>query len=89
MNMSDKIYFYHGGTRRPMQSRLFHNLLRIPLRRWACVMMGGGRGGVAATSVADPDPNPDLLDPHVVGLPGPGPRSISQRYGSGSGSFYN
>jgi hypothetical protein len=36
-------------------------------------------------SVADPDPNPDPdpPDPHVFGPPG----SISQRYGSGSGSF--
>jgi hypothetical protein len=35
-------------------------------------------------SVADPDL--DLPDPHVFGPPGSG--SISQRYGSGSGSFY-
>ncbi len=35
------------------------------------------------TSVADPDPP----DPHVFGPPGSG--SISQRYGSGSGSFYH
>ncbi len=34
------------------------------------------------TSVVDPDPP----DPHVFGLPGSG--STSQRYGSGSGSFY-
>jgi hypothetical protein len=32
------------------------------------------------SSVPDPDP----MDPHVVGPPGSG--SISQRYGSGSGS---
>ncbi len=37
-------------------------------------------------SVANPDPNPDPPDPHVLGHPGSG--SISQRYGSGSGSFY-
>ncbi len=30
------------------------------------------------------DPDPDLPDPHVFGLPGSG--SISQRYGSGAGS---
>ncbi len=39
-----------------------------------------------ATSVTDPDPNPDLPDPHVFGPPGSGSGSISQRYGSGS--FY-
>jgi hypothetical protein len=36
----------------------------------------------------DPDPNPDPLDPHVFGPPGSEFGSISQRYGSGSGSFY-
>ncbi len=38
-------------------------------------------------SVADPDPNPDPHpeDPHVFGPSGSG--SISQRYGSGSGSL--
>jgi hypothetical protein len=34
------------------------------------------------TSVADPDPR-------VFGPPGSGSGSISQRYGSGSGSFYH
>jgi hypothetical protein len=34
-----------------------------------------------------PDPNPDPPDPHVFGPPGSG--STSQRYGSGSGSFYH
>jgi hypothetical protein len=33
------------------------------------------------------DPNPDPPDPHVFGPPGSG--SISQRYGSGYGSFYH
>jgi len=33
--------------------------------------------------VGDPDPDPQ--DPHVFGPPGS--RSISQRYGSGTGSF--
>ncbi len=33
-----------------------------------------------------PEPHPDPPDPHVFGPPGSG--SISQRYGSGSGSFY-
>ncbi len=37
------------------------------------------------TSVADPDPDPP--DPHVFGPPGSG--YTSQRYGSGSGSFYH
>ncbi len=41
------------------------------------------------TSVADPDPNPDPSDPSVFGPPGSGSGSISQRYGSRSGSFYN
>jgi hypothetical protein len=36
------------------------------------------------SSVGDPDPKPDPQDPHVFGPPGSG--SISQRYGSGSGS---
>ncbi len=34
----------------------------------------------------DPDPNPDPPDQHVFGPPGS--VSISQRYESGSGSFY-
>ncbi len=33
-----------------------------------------------------PEPDPDPPDPHVFGPPGSG--STSQRYGSGSGSFY-
>ncbi len=37
------------------------------------------------SSVADPNPDPDPPDPHVFGPPGSG--SISQWYGSGSGSF--
>ncbi len=41
------------------------------------------------TSVADPDPNPDPSDPYVFGPPGSGSGSISQRYGSGSGSFHH
>jgi hypothetical protein len=36
-------------------------------------------------SVADPDPP----DPHVFGPPGSRSGSTSQRYGSGSGSFYH
>ncbi len=39
------------------------------------------------TSVPDPYPNQDPLDPHVFQPPGSG--STSQRYGSGSGSFYH
>jgi hypothetical protein len=39
----------------------------------------------AVSSVLDPDPNPP--DPNVFGPPGSG--SISQRCGSGSGSFYH
>jgi hypothetical protein len=37
------------------------------------------------SSVVDPDLEPDPQDPHVFGPSGSG--SISQRYGSGSGSF--
>ena len=36
---------------------------------------------------SDPNPDPDPPDPHVFGPPRSG--SISQSYGSGSGSFYN
>jgi hypothetical protein len=39
-----------------------------------------GYKGVVGSSVADPDP-------YVFGPPGSGTGSISQRYGSGSGSF--
>jgi hypothetical protein len=42
-----------------------------------------------SSSVADPDPNPDPPDPRVFGPPGSGYGSTSQRYGSGSGSFYH
>jgi hypothetical protein len=43
---------------------------------------------IASTSVADP--NPDPLDPYVLGLLDPSVSgSIIQRYGSGSGSFYH
>jgi hypothetical protein len=42
---------------------------------------GSGSATMHPTSVGDPD----LKDPHVFGPPGSGP--ISQRYGSGSGSF--
>jgi hypothetical protein len=41
------------------------------------------------SSVADPKPDPDLSDPYVSGPPGSRYGSISQRYGSGSGSFYH
>ncbi len=43
------------------------------------------------TSVPDTDPNPDPdpLDPHVFWHPGSGSGSTSQRYGSGSRSFYH
>jgi hypothetical protein len=35
-----------------------------------------------------PDLDPDPPDPHVFGPSGFGSGSITQRYGSGSGSFY-
>ena len=40
---------------------------------------------ISKTSVADRDSNPS--DPYVFGPPGSG--SVSQRYRSGSGSFYH
>jgi hypothetical protein len=40
-------------------------------------------------SVADPDPHMDSSDPYVFGPSGSGFGSISQRYRSGSGSFYH
>ena len=41
-------------------------------------------------NVADPDPNkdPDPSDPYVFGPPGSESGFVSQRYGSGSGSFF-
>jgi hypothetical protein len=42
---------------------------------------------ISKTSVADTDPNPS--DPYVFGPPGSRSGSISQRYRSGSGSFYH
>jgi hypothetical protein len=42
-----------------------------------------------SSSVADPDSDPDPSDPYVFGPPGSGTESITQRYGSGSGSFYH
>ncbi len=44
--------------------------------------------GFVHNIVADPDP-PDPPDPHVFGPPGSGSTSQTQRYGSGSGSFYH
>ncbi len=52
------------------------------------------------SSVADPDPSdpyvldlldpdPDPSDPYFFGPPGSESESISQRYGSGSGTFYH
>ncbi len=40
------------------------------------------------SSVADTDPNPGP-DPHVFGPPGSGSGSISQKYRTGSGSFFH
>jgi hypothetical protein len=44
----------------------------------------GNSSGTFETSVPDPNPDPDT---YVFGPPGSG--SVSQRYGSGSGSFYH
>ncbi len=57
-------------------------------------MFIGGRKGpedlkthlCSTHSVGDPDPEPDPQDPHGFGPPGSEPGSISQRYGSRSGS---
>jgi hypothetical protein len=46
-------------------------------------------GSTVAISVADPNPNPDPSDPYFLGPPGFKSGSISQRYGSGSGSLYH
>jgi hypothetical protein len=43
--------------------------------------------GIVDTSFANPGSNPDPPDPHVLRPSGSG--SISQRHGSGSGSFYH
>jgi hypothetical protein len=40
-------------------------------------------------SVADPNPDLDPPDPHVLRPPGSGSGSLSQRYGSGFGSCYH
>ncbi len=40
---------------------------------------------IVSISVPDPDPP----DPHVFGPPGSGSEFTSQRFGSGSGSFYH
>jgi hypothetical protein len=54
----------------------------------ACLQQSCGYGFllIGTSSVADPDPNPD---PRVFGPPGSRSGSFSQRYGSGSGSFYH
>jgi hypothetical protein len=41
------------------------------------------------SGVADPDLNLDSSDPYVFGSPGSGSGPISQRYGSGSESYYH
>ncbi len=46
--------------------------------------MAKAKKGLAIISIVDPDQDPP--DPHIFGTPGSG--STSQRYGSGSGSFY-
>jgi len=57
-------------------------------------MYGGSRYDDLPGSVADPDPHPDPdpydpYHPYVFGPPGSAVGSISQRYGSSSGSFYH
>jgi hypothetical protein len=54
---------------------------RIPLFAWAVLIPLLGRFCCIVSSVADPDPN-------ILGHPDSGSRFVSQRYGSGSGSFY-
>ncbi len=51
---------------------------------------GQGQGyTVRDSSYSVADPNPDPSDLYVFGPLGSGSRSISQRHGSGSGSFYH
>ncbi len=50
------------------------------------MLYGDGKGRVLqSVGYPDPEPDPDPQDSRVFGPPGSG--SISQRYGSGSGSF--
>jgi hypothetical protein len=87
----------HGSSNKKVGTRFFYY--------FCMMIEGSGSGSIPLTSgsgsgkpknmsiqwisIADPDPNPnpDPLDRHVFGLPGSG--STSQRYGSGSGSFYH
>jgi hypothetical protein len=41
------------------------------------------------SSVPDPNPEPDSPDPHVFGPHGLESGTISEKYGTGSGSFYH
>jgi hypothetical protein len=61
---------------------------RCCIRVWSSLIIRKqATDGVVSSSVADPDPDPP--DPHVFGPPVSGSGSTSQRYGSGSGSFYH
>ncbi len=85
------------GQKSPLVSKCFPFLISVILLRsfkrvcqpvFFCWVGGGGlilvilKGENALLLFSVPDPP----DPHVFGLPGSG--SISQRYGSGYGSFY-
>ncbi len=72
-------------------SRLFTDSKK-PLRqaKLSALRLAGGRFNSFSLHKQDKKsvfPDPDPPDPHVHGPPGSG--SISQRYGSGSGSFYH
>ncbi len=54
---------------------------------WRKLSTGCCQGEIVFCSVGDPDPDPDLQDPHVFGPPASGSGTINQRYGSRSGSF--
>jgi hypothetical protein len=67
---------YGGGSPRP-EAEITAQETQIHLR------LSWSMAHIVQISVADPDP----LDPHVLGPPGSGSGSTSQRYGSGS--FYH
>ncbi len=62
-------------------------ICNIRMRSRVCGFAICGQTRFACLPFSVPDPNPDPPDPHVFGPPGSG--STSQRYGSGSGSFYH
>ncbi len=87
----------HRGKVYPVTEQHARNLRQVRLSRQVQPCLTAQRPllgdeamvNMVPTSVADPDPNPDPSDPYVFGPPGSWSGSISQRYGSESGSFYH